>query len=32
MGHYKGKGGDEQALLRSILDTLESGDLLLGDA
>lgn len=32
IGHYRGKGGDEQSLLRSILDTLEGGDLLLGDA
>ena len=32
IGRYKGKGGDEQSLLRSILDTLEPGDLLLGDA
>lgn len=32
MGPCKGKGSDEQSLLRSILDTLESGDLLLGDA
>ena len=32
IGRYKGKGGDEQSLLRSILDTLESGDILLGDA
>ena len=32
MGRYRGKGGDEQSLLRSILDTLECGDLLLGDA
>ncbi len=32
IGRYRGKGGDEQALLRSMLDTLESGDLLLGDA
>ena len=32
MGRYQGKGGDEQSLLRSILDTLEGGDLLLGDA
>jgi hypothetical protein len=32
IGHYCGKGGDEQSLLRSILDTLERGDLLLGDA
>jgi hypothetical protein len=22
IGHYRGKGGDEQSLLRSILDTL----------
>lgn len=32
IGRYCGKGGDEQSLLRSILDTLERGDLLLGDA
>lgn len=32
IGPYRGKGGDEQSLLRSILDTLERGDLLLGDA
>ena len=32
IGRYVGKGGDEQSLLRSILDTLERGDLLLGDA
>ena len=32
MGHCRGKGGDEQSLLCSILDTLESGDLLRGDA
>lgn len=32
IGPYKGKGGDEQGLLRSVLDTLERGDLLLGDA
>ena len=32
IGRYCGKGGDEQSLLRSILDTLECGDLLLGDA
>lgn len=31
-GRYQGKGGDEQSLLRSILDTLECGDVLLGDA
>lgn len=32
IGPYRGKGGDERALLRSILDTLECGDVLLGDA
>ena len=32
IGRYRGKGGDEQSLLRSMLDTLERGDLLLGDA
>ena len=32
VGRYKGKGSDEQSLLRTILDTLEAGDLLLGDA
>lgn len=32
MGRCQGKGGDEQSLLRSILGTLERGDLLLGDA
>lgn len=32
MGHFKGKGASEQTLLRSLLDTLETGDLLLGDA
>ena len=31
-GRYQGKGGDEQSLLRSILDTLECEDVLLGDA
>ena len=31
-GAYSGKGSDEQSLLRTILDTLKSGDLLLGDA
>ena len=31
-GRYQGKGGDEQSLLRSLLDTLEVGDLLVGDA
>lgn len=32
IGGYRGKGSDEQTLLRSMLDTLESGDILLGDA
>lgn len=32
IGRYQGKGGDEQTLLRSILHTLEQGDLLVGDA
>jgi hypothetical protein len=32
LGPCRGKGSDEQTLLRSILDTLESGDILLGDA
>jgi hypothetical protein len=32
IGRYQGKGGDEQTLLRSILDTLKRGDLLGGDA
>jgi Transposase DDE domain len=32
IGPCRGKGSDEQSLLRSILDTLERGDLLLGDA
>jgi hypothetical protein len=31
-GRYHGKGGDEQTLLRTILDTLESADVLVGDA
>lgn len=32
MGPCRGKGSDEQSLLRTILDTLEAGDILLGDA
>lgn len=32
LGGYHGKNGDEQALLRALLDTLNPGDLLLGDA
>ena len=31
-GGYHGKGSDEQTLLRSMLDTLARGDVLLGDA
>jgi hypothetical protein len=31
-GACEGKGGDEQSLLRSILDTLQADDILLGDA
>lgn len=31
-GAYRGKGGDEQTLLRSLLDWLASGDILIGDA
>jgi len=32
MGPYRGKGGDEQHLLRSVLESLAPGDVLLGDA
>ncbi|MDJ0806681.1 MAG: IS4 family transposase [Gammaproteobacteria bacterium] len=32
VGRFSGKGGDEQTLLRSIQDTLDAGDILLGDA
>lgn len=32
IGRFNGKGGDEQSLLRSIENTLETGDVLLGDA
>ena len=32
IGRYKGKGGDEQTLLRSIEQSLDAGDILLGDA
>jgi hypothetical protein len=32
VGRYHGKGADEQSLLRSILDTLQPGDVLVGDA
>jgi hypothetical protein len=31
IGPYRGKGGDEHTLLRSILSTLNPGDILLGD-
>lgn len=32
IGPYQGKGGDEQSLLRSMLDTLAPRDVLVGDA
>jgi len=32
VGRFNGKGGDEQTLLRSIQETLESGDIIVGDA
>lgn len=32
MGPYKGKGGSEHTLLRSLLPSFKSGDILLGDA
>jgi hypothetical protein len=32
MGSFKGKGSGEQSLLRVLLDTFESGDVMLGDA
>ena len=32
IGRFKGKGSDEQSLLRDIIDTFNSGDLVLGDA
>ncbi|MEE8057087.1 MAG: IS4 family transposase [Pseudomonadales bacterium] len=32
IGPYKGKGADEQTLLRGMLDSFESGDIVLGDA
>ncbi|KHL67747.1 hypothetical protein SF06_34840 [Pseudomonas flexibilis] len=32
LGRFRGKGGDEQTLLRTLLDTLDTGDVLLGDA
>lgn len=32
IGRFNGKGGDEQTLLRSIQDTFQSGDIVMGDA
>ena len=32
MGRFNGKGGDEQTLLRTIQDTFQPGDIVLGDA
>lgn len=32
IGRFKGKGGDEQTLLRTIQDTFQPGDIVLGDA
>ena len=32
IGRYRGKGGDEQSLLRSMLDTLKRGDFCQGTA
>lgn len=32
MGPYKGKGADEQTLLRGMLDTFKTGDIVVGDA
>lgn len=32
IGRFQGKGGDEQTLLRSIQDTFQAGDIILGDA
>ena len=32
VGPYQGKGSDEQSLLRTMLDSLECGDVLVGDA
>lgn len=32
VGRYHGKGGDEQTLLRSVQDSFQSGDIVLGDA
>ncbi len=32
VGPFKGKGADEQSLLRQVMDTFKAGDLVLGDA
>ena len=32
IGHFNGKGGDEQTLLRTIQDTFQEGDVVMGDA
>jgi len=32
IGRFKGKGGDEQTLLRSIQDTFQPGEIVMGDA
>ena len=32
VGRFRGKGGDEQTLLRTVLDKLQRGDVLVGDA
>ena len=32
IGPFKGKGSDEQSLLRKVLDTFNSGDIVMGDA
>lgn len=32
IGRFNGKGGDEQTLLRTLQDTFQSGDVVLGDA
>ncbi|OQK15117.1 transposase [Methyloprofundus sedimenti] len=32
IGRFNGKGSDEQSLLRNIIDTFDTGDLVLGDA
>jgi hypothetical protein len=32
VGRFNSKGGDEQTLLRSIEQTLDKGDILIGDA